>query len=100
MINYSPNGVLRNNLSVIRQKGQSHNGYYKKKSTSNFPENKHILPPDTHTNVCISRGKKYSLFGKFGVLCFLVTSVLRFALLNYYRQSTLKNFPKFQKQLP
>ena len=31
MINYSPNGVLRNNLSVIRQKGQSHNGYYKKK---------------------------------------------------------------------
>ena len=100
MINYSPNGVLRNNLSVIRQKGQSHNGYYKKKSTSNFPENKHILPPDTHTNVCISRGKKYPFFGKFGELCFLVTSVLRFALLNYYRQSTHKNFPKFQKQPP
>ena len=28
-------------------------------------------------------GKKYSFFGKFGQLCFLVTSVLRFALLPY-----------------
>ena len=29
-------------------------------------------------------GKKCSFFGKFGVLCFLVTSILRFALLPYY----------------
>ena len=34
----------------------------------------------------VVRGKKCSIFGKFGVLCFLVTSVLRFALLRYYRQ--------------
>ena len=30
--------------------------------------------------------KKCSFFGKFGVLCFLETSVLRFALSPYYRQ--------------
>ena len=33
-----------------------------------------------------SGGKKCSLFGKFGVLCFLETPVLRFALLRYYRR--------------
>ena len=33
---------------------------------------------------CVSEGKKCSLFGKFGVLSFLETPVLRFALLPYY----------------
>ena len=47
--------------SVIRQKGGSQNGGNKK------------------TNK-VSMGKKYSFFIKFGVLCFLVTSVLRLAL--------------------
>ena len=36
--------------------------------------------------VCVSGGKKCSFFGKFGVLCFLETPVLRFALLPYYRR--------------
>ena len=35
---------------------------------------------------CVLGGKKYSFFGKFGVLCFLETPVLRFALLPYYRR--------------
>ena len=35
--------------------------------------------------VCLSVGK-CSFFGKFDVLCFLETLVLRFALLPYYRQ--------------
>ena len=55
-------------------------------STPNFPKNERFLPPDTHTYVCVSGGKKRSFFGKFGVLCILVTSVLRFALLPYYRR--------------
>ena len=38
------------------------------------------------TYVCVSGGKKCSFFGKFGVLCFLETPVLRFALLPYYRR--------------
>ena len=46
----------------------------------------HFLPPDTHTYMCVSVGEKRSFFGKFGVLCFLETPVLRFALLSYYEQ--------------
>ena len=57
----------------------------RRQSTLNFSKNEHFLTPDTHTYVCASGGKKCSFFGKFGVLCFLVTSVLRFALLPYYR---------------
>ena len=52
----------RNTSSVIRQKGK-------------------------FQNVCVSEGKKCSgFFGKFGVLCFVETLVLRFALLPYYRR--------------
>ena len=35
------------------------------------------------TYVYVSGGKKCAFSGKFGVLCFLVTSVLRFAILPY-----------------
>ena len=56
-------------------------------STPNFPKNERFLHSDTHTYVCVSGGKKRSFFGKFGVLCLLVTSVLRFALLPYYRRN-------------
>ena len=44
----------------------------RKQTTPNFPKNEHFLSP---------WGKKCSFFRKFGVLCFLVTSVLRFAFL-------------------
>ena len=48
------------------------------------------LSTNTCTCVCVSGGggggKKCSFLGKFGVLCFLVTSILRFALLHYYRR--------------
>ena len=37
--------------------------------------------------VCVSGGQKYSFFGKFGVVRFLETPVLRFALLPYCRQT-------------
>ena len=46
----------------------------------NVTENKHFLPHGTHTHVCVPGDKNCSLFGKFGVLCFLVTSVLKRAL--------------------
>ena len=35
--------------------------------------------------VCASGGKKCLFFGKFDVLCFLGKTVLRFAILPYYR---------------
>ena len=53
----------------------------RKQCTPNFPKKEHFLPP----NYFSSGGKKYSFFGKIGVHCFLVNSVLRFALLLYYR---------------
>ena len=34
--------------------------------------------------VCVSGGKKCLFFGKFGMLCFVETPVLRFTLLSYY----------------
>ena len=62
-------------------------GVSRKQSTPNFPKNEHFVPPDMHTYVCVSGGKKCSFFEKFGVLCLLETHVLRFALLPYYRRS-------------
>ena len=56
----------------------------RKQSMRNFAKNEHFLPPDTNIYLCVSGGKKCLFFGKFGVLCFLVISVLRFALLPYY----------------
>ena len=61
-------------------------GVSRKQSTPNFPKNKHLVTPDTHTQACVPGGKNYLFFGKFGVLCFLETPVLRFVLLPYYRQ--------------
>ena len=58
----------------------------RKQSTPSFSKMEHLLPPDTHTNMHISGGKKCSFFGKFGVLCFLETPGLRFAFLPYYRR--------------
>ena len=84
-----------------KAKGRIQKGCLKKKqSTLNFPENKHFLPPYTHTIfilpenvrkpegfltfsgsikiVRVSEGKKCSFFRKFGVLYFLETPVLKF----------------------
>ena len=68
-------------IIVLRQKGESQNGCFKKTKHSKFSE-KHIFYPLIR--------KKCSFFGKFGVLCFLKTPVLRFAILSYYRRNYLQ----------
>ena len=76
-------------LSVIRQKGKSQNGCFQKTKHVQFSVKRTFLtppPPETQTYVCVSGGKKCSFFGKFGVLYFFETPVLRFALLPYYRR--------------
>ena len=79
----SQNTSLYHITTVIRQKGESQKGCFKKKqSMPNFPKSEHFLPPDTH-KICVSEGKKRSFSGKFGVFCFFETPVLRFALLHY-----------------
>ena len=52
------------NSSAMRQKGESQNECYKKTKHTKFSQ----------------------IFGKFDVLCFLLTPVLRFALLPYCRR--------------
>ena len=66
------------NLLVIWQKDESQNGCFKKTKYAKFSEKRTL-------RTCAYQGfKKYSFFGKFGMLCFLETRVLRFALLPYY----------------
>ena len=69
---------------TIRQKGESQDGGNKKAKHATFSE-KHVR---------VSEVKEYSFFGKFYLLCFLVTSVLRFTLLPYrwffFRTDTFK----------
>ena len=82
---------FRDILSVIRQTGKCQNGGDKKtkhvkqskQSIFFFPKNEHFLP--LNTSMYVSGGKKCLFLGKFDVLCFLVTSVLRFTHLTYYR---------------
>ena len=67
------NSTYWNNSLVIRQKDESQTrGNKKTKHAIIFK--KHFLLFDTHT------------YGKFGVLCSLVTYLLRFVSLPYHRQ--------------
>ena len=77
---------------VIRQKGKSQNGGNKTKHAK-FSEKINVSYPLIHTRTCAYQGVRnvqvfllLFFFGKFDVLCFLVTSVLRFALLPYYQR--------------
>ena len=67
--------------SVIEQKrAKSQNRCFKKtKHAQLSKKTEHFLPPDTHTYMSVSGAKKCSFFGKFGVLWFLGTPVLRLA---------------------
>ena len=77
---------LKGESSVIRQKGESQNGFFKKTKHAKFSEKLIFLTPwYSHVRLRI-RGKKCSFYGKFGVPCFLETPVLRFAILTYYRR--------------
>ena len=49
--------------------------FQENKARQNRPKNDNFLPPNTQKYVCVSGGKKCLFFGKFGMLCFLETSV-------------------------
>ena len=71
--------------SVIKQKSESQNGCFKKINHAKFSQKQTF-----NTYVRVSGGKKCLFFGKVGVLCFLETPVLRFALLLYYQQAIME----------
>ena len=66
-----------------KAKGRISKRVLQENKAPNFPENEHFLPSDTHTYVCVLGGKKCLLFGKFGVVYFLATTVFRFTFLPY-----------------
>ena len=70
------------NPSVIRQKGESQNRDKKKSEYAKFSEKQTFL------TLLIRTRTTCSFFGKFGVLCFVI-SVLRFVLLPYYQRINL-----------
>ena len=73
------NSFLVFKLAIIAESGKQANlkmEVTRKQSPSNFPKNEHFLPP---TCKC-QEIRNVRFFGKFGVLCFLVTSILRFVL--------------------
>ena len=61
---------LKLKFMVIRLKGKPQNSFYKYTKHTKFSN-----------NMCLSGGKKFYFFGKFGELFFFVTTILRFALL-------------------
>ena len=78
--------IFVTNSSLIRKKGESQNARNKKTKRAKFSEKRIFLNPQYAYVRSQIRSKKFSFFGKFAVLCFLVTSVLRFAFLPYYQQ--------------
>ena len=75
-----------NKLSVIRQKGESQNRGNNKTKHTNFSKKMNISYPLYQVREKCSG----FFYRKFGVLCFPVTSILRFAFLPYYRRSHLQ----------
>ena len=84
------NLTLKPNSPVIRQKGESQNGYFKKTKLAKVSEKRTFLIPwyarSIFSRILAEYGecayqevKKCSFFGEFGVLCFFETPVLRFA---------------------
>ena len=76
---YESNGLNTKTtmIHIFGSKTESQNVCYKKTKHAKFSKKRTFLK---------SGGKKCSLFGKFDVLWFLVTPVLRFDLLPHYRR--------------
>ena len=78
------------NSSLIREKGEPQR-WLQEKVHQIFQKMNISYPPDTHTYVYVSGGMKCSFWGKYGVLCFLLTTVLRLALLSFYQWIRVKD---------
>ena len=86
-----PKKINGKRSSAIRQKDESQNGGNKANKACQIFWKTFLTP-------WVS-GCKCSFFGKFDVLCFLVISVLRFALLPYYWQVKKSSKMERTKQL-
>ena len=80
--------VIKNNRTNRKAEGRISKRMSKKTKHAKFAEKKKISHSLIRTRTCAQQGVNIHFFGKFGVLFFLVTRVLRFALLPYYRRNT------------
>ena len=88
--------VLKKIGKLIGNKAKGRNlktGVTRKKSTQIFRKTDFPYPL-IRTRTCVYQGVRNVRFGKFSVLCFLVTPVLRFALLPYYRGTQRSSYPE------
>ena len=70
-----------------KAKGRISKRVLKENKARQISEKTNISYPLIRTGTCAYQGvRNVCFFGKFGVLCFLLTPVLRFALLPYYRR--------------
>ena len=76
---------------VNKSKGRTSKRVFQESKARQIFRKTNIFYPLRGIKNRVSGGKKCSFFGKFGVLCFLETPVLRFTLLPYYRRITYKN---------
>ena len=89
----SATNKFKQKWSLIRQKGESQNGCFKKTKHTKFSEKWNISYPLIRTHTCAYQGvRNVRFFGKFDVLCFLETPVFRFALLPYCRRNNAFDF--------
>ena len=80
-----------------KEKGRISKRVFKKTKQMKFSEKQTFLTP-WYAHARNTESKKWSFFGKFGVLCFLETPVLRFPLLPYCRQLGHLYFTEMPKQ--
>ena len=80
--------ILTTSLKLFvgnKAKGQISKRVLQETKARQISKNEHFLPPDMHTH--ISGDKKCLLFGKLGVVCFLLTPNLRFPFSPYYKRN-------------
>ena len=79
--------LVSNGLTELALTGESQNRCFKKTKRAKFSE-KWAFLTHWYEHLCVrirGGGEKCLFFREFGILCFLETPVLRFALLPYYR---------------
>ena len=74
---------MKDSSLVVRQKGESKNADNKKNKAGKISKKTNISYPLIRTRTCAYQG---AFFAKFGISCFLVTSISKFAILPYYQQ--------------
>ena len=79
-----------------KAKVESQNGCFKETKHVKFSEKTNISKLLIRTRRCAYQGvRNVRFFGRFDVLCFLETPVLRFALLPYYQRNGLSRSDSF-----